>query len=105
MRLHSNEIQAIQKAAQETFPPGTGVYLFGSRLDDQARGGDIDLLIEPQTSWSPQEIVERRTRFIATLYCLIEEQRIDVLIAPAEAPDSRSVVDHARKHRILLVQL
>jgi predicted nucleotidyltransferase len=105
MRLHPKEIQAIQKAAQETLPPGTSVYLFGSRLDDQARGGDIDLLIEPQTSWSPQEIVERRTRFIATLYRLIEEQRIDVLIAPADAPDSRSVVDHTRKHRLLLVQL
>jgi predicted nucleotidyltransferase len=105
MRLHSNEIHAIQKAAQEAFPPGTGVYLFGSRLDDQARGGDIDLLIEPQTSWSPQEIVERRTRFIAMLYRLIEEQRIDVIIAPTAVPDSRSVVDHARKHRSLLIQL
>ena len=30
---------------------------------------------------------------------------IDVLIASAEAPDSRSVADHARKHRLLLVQL
>lgn len=105
MRLHSNEIHAIRKAAQETFPPGTGVYLFGSRLDDQARGGDIDLLIEPQTPWSPQEIVERRTRFIAMLYRLIEEQRIDILIAPTAIPDSRSVVDHARKYRSLLVQL
>lgn len=105
MRLHSNEIQAIQKAAQEAFPPGTGVYLFGSRLDDQARGGDIDLLIEPQKSWSPQEIVERRTHFIAMLYRLIEEQRIDVIIAPTAVPDSRSVVDHARKHRSLLIQL
>lgn len=105
MRLHSEEIHAIQKAAQEAFPPGTGLYLFGSRLDDQARGGDIDLLVEPQTVWPAREVVDRRTHFIAMLYRLLEEQRIDVLIAPAEAPDPRPVVDHARKHRISLVNL
>jgi predicted nucleotidyltransferase len=105
MRLRPNEIQAIAQAAKEAFPPGTGVSLFGSRLDDQARGGDIDLLVEPPTPWSPQQIVDRRTRFVATLYRLLEEQRIDVLIAPADASDPRSIVDHARKHRVALVQV
>lgn len=105
MRLRPDEIHAIQQAAREAFPPGTGVYLFGSRLDDQARGGDIDLMVEPPTSWPAREVVDRRTRFIARLYRLLEEQRIDVLIAPADGPDSPPVVDQARKHRIALVQL
>jgi len=103
MRLNDDEIRAIEQAAKEAFPPGTGIYLFGSRLDDQARGGDIDLLVEPQTAWPAREVVDRRTRFVAMLYRLLEEQRIDVLIAPAETFDPRPVVDHARKHRISLV--
>lgn len=105
MRLSPDEVHAIETAAQAVFPPRTKIALFGSRLDDQARGGDIDLLVEPQTLWSPQEIVERRTRFIATLYRLLEEQRIDVLIAPADRPDPRPIVDHARKHHFSLVQI
>lgn len=102
MRLHPNEIQAIQQAAKEVFPPGTGVYLFGSRLDDRARGGDIDLLVEPQTPWPPRQVVDRRTRFVARLYRLLGEQRIDVLIAPVAVPDPRPIVEHARKHRLPL---
>lgn len=92
MRLRPNEIQAIAQAAKEALPPGTGVFLFGSRLDDQARGGDIDLLVEPPTPWSPQQIVDRRTQFVATLYRLLEEQRIDVLIAPAEASVAKVLI-------------
>ncbi|CDH43084.1 DNA polymerase beta domain protein region (modular protein) [Candidatus Contendobacter odensis Run_B_J11] len=105
MRLCPNEIEAIAQAAKEAFPPGTGIFLFGSRLDDQARGGDIDLLVEPPMAWSPRQVVDRRTRFIATLYRLLEEQRIDVLIAPADASDPRAIVDHARNHRVALVQI
>lgn len=105
MRLRPHEIQAIEQAAKEVFPPGTDVYLFGSRLDDRARGGDIDLLVEPQIPWSPRQVVERRTRFIATLYRLLEEQRIDVLIAPATVPDPRPVVEQARQHRAPLARV
>lgn len=105
MRLRPVEIQAVIQAATDTFPPGTNVYLFGSRLDDRARGGDIDLLVEPPTSWSPRQVVDRRTRFVATLYRLLEEQRIDVLVAPADAPDPRPVVARARQHGVRVVQV
>lgn len=105
MRLRPHEIQAIEQAAKEVFPPGTDVYLFGSRLDDHARGGDIDLLVEPQTPWSPRQIVDQRTRFVARLYRLLGEQRIDVLIAPAAVPDPRPVVEQARQHRAPLARV
>lgn len=59
MRLSDDEIRAIEQAAKEAFPPGTGIYLFGSRLDDQARGGDIDLLVEPQTAWPMRNRLNR----------------------------------------------
>ncbi|MDS4068015.1 MAG: nucleotidyltransferase domain-containing protein [Candidatus Competibacter sp.] len=105
MRLRPHEIQAIEQAAKEVFPPGTDVYLFGSRLDDHARGGDIDLLVEPQTPWSPRQIVDQRTRFVARLYRLLGEQRIDVLIAPAAVPDPRPIVEQARQHRAPLARV
>ena len=46
MRLTLQERSAIAEAARATLAAGTQVSLFGSRTDDQARGGDIDPLVE-----------------------------------------------------------
>lgn len=45
MRLQPNEVNAIAQAVREAFTPGTAVFLFGFRVDDSKRGGDIDLLV------------------------------------------------------------
>ena len=47
MRLSPAQIATIRAAAATHFGSGTAVWLFGSRLDDAARGGDVDLYIEP----------------------------------------------------------
>ena len=46
MRLTSEQIQAIRTGVAQVAGPGAQVWLFGSRLHDQARGGDVDLLLE-----------------------------------------------------------
>ncbi len=43
MRLSAPKIQYI-KAELENIPPESKVYVFGSRADDSAKGGDIDVL-------------------------------------------------------------
>jgi predicted nucleotidyltransferase len=56
MRLTQPQIDAITQTVSR-FTAGTGnIFLFGSRLDDRAKGGDIDLLIETPT---PLALVER----------------------------------------------
>jgi predicted nucleotidyltransferase len=44
MRLSQETLEAI-RAAVRAADPAAEVYLHGSRLDDAARGGDIDLLM------------------------------------------------------------
>lgn len=103
MRLSPAERHAIEAASQEAFPPGTRVLLFGSRLSDTRRGGDIDLLVEPAQRLAPEELVRRRTLFLARLYRLLEERRIDVVVTPGPEADERPVVRTAREQGLELV--
>lgn len=47
MRLSDREINIIQEKTSSIFGE-VAIYLFGSRLDDTKRGGDIDLYIVPK---------------------------------------------------------
>lgn len=46
MRLTDSQRQIIQRIVAQELGQEASVKLFGSRLDDTARGGDIDLFIE-----------------------------------------------------------
>jgi predicted nucleotidyltransferase len=46
MRLTREQISAILHTTTGIGGPDAEVLLFGSRLDDSARGGDVDLVIE-----------------------------------------------------------
>lgn len=78
MRLSTHEIAAIKAAAVEAFGPDTVVRLFGSRLDDGARGGDIDLHIETGTLGNEWDA---RDRFRDRLFRDIPPQKVDVVIS------------------------
>ncbi len=49
MRLSTKEIELIKIKVKIIFGESI-VYLFGSRVDDTKRGGDIDLYIVPNTN-------------------------------------------------------
>lgn len=53
MRLAPNEVRALQRSVAELLPKGAVVRLFGSRVDDAKRGGDIDLLVETPSRSTP----------------------------------------------------
>jgi predicted nucleotidyltransferase len=75
MRLTSEEVHII-KSVILALDPDAKIYLFGSRVDDNAKGGDIDLLI------LSKQLVQEDARSIRTaLFEHIEEQKIDLVIA------------------------
>ena len=47
MRLDDKTREIIKSEVASQLGAGSVVRLFGSRVDDAQRGGDIDLLIEP----------------------------------------------------------
>ena len=105
MRLSAQECTAIAQAARLAWPPGSRVSLFGSRVDDTARGGDIDLLVEAGEPLQADDLVRRRGAFVTSLYRLIGERRIDVVVASQGVSAPGFIIESARRHAIELVQL
>ena len=80
MRLTKFEIQCIKKTFLDHFEKG-GIYLFGSRIDDSKRGGDIDLYIIPGEKLTIQDSSNKKNKFLIALENKIGEQKIDVVIS------------------------
>lgn len=79
MRLHQEQLNIIHQAAAEMFGSDARVYLFGSRTNDELRGGDIDLLIELDSELENR--ASSAARFAARLQRQLGDQRIDVVIS------------------------
>ena len=79
MRLTPDQQAAIRSAVAETFGDAARVWLFGSRVDDNKRGGDIDLLIVTSQS-DVAAIVRAELAFLTKLQMKLGEQKIDVLV-------------------------
>jgi predicted nucleotidyltransferase len=84
MRITQTQKDIICETAQKYFGPDVHIWLFGSRTDDQAKGGDIDLYIEPSIQ-NIATLVMARLYFLRDLHKKIGEQKIDVVL---RRPDS-----------------
>ena len=80
MRLTKFEIQCIKKTFLDNFEKGE-IYLFGSRVENSKRGGDIDLYIIPGEKLTIQDSSNKKTKFLIELENKIGEQKIDVVIS------------------------
>ncbi len=78
MRLTTSEINAITQNAKNIFGDAAKVYLFGSRVDDSKKGGDIDLYV---ISENQDNLYEKKVKFLSALDMSLGEQKIDVVIA------------------------
>ncbi len=83
MRLTAHEVAAIKAAAREAFGPDATVRLFGSRLDDSKRGGDIDLHVD---TLHDDPLARREIRFRSILFDVLDEEPIDVVVRARSAP-------------------
>jgi len=79
MRLSDDQAQAIKQLAYQVAGEHAHVRVFGSRLDDDARGGDLDLMLElPEPVANPALMA---ARFSARVSRLMHGRKVDVLLA------------------------
>ncbi len=78
MRLSSEELSALHQALSGE--PYERAFLFGSRVDDELRGGDVDILL--YSSAPPFPLAHR----VASRYARLMDARLDVLVIDPEHP-------------------
>ena len=82
MRLNLFEIENIINLKEKYFGKDAKIYLFGSRVDDNKKGGDIDLYLK-RASISNDDY-DFKNKFITELESIIGYQKIDLIVSRDE---------------------
>lgn len=99
MRITPSQIESIRRAAQSVLGPQVSIRLFGSRVNDDLKGGDIDLLfeIEHTVANRAQAICSIQGALMRTL----GDRKIDILLKDPHTPDT-AIFEIARRTRVTL---
>ena len=94
MRLTPAQINTIKSTAASVLGEGVRVTLFGSRLHDQQKGGDVDLYVEVQ-----------RPELTQNIRCKVQLQErldmpVDLIVKPLGDTSPISLI--AKKEGVLL---
>ena len=97
MRLNAEQVKAIKAVFCIELGEDTKVWLFGSRVNDAARGGDIDLYVETATSCS----LEKKLCLIRKIQQVAGFRKVDLLIK-TPVSEHKAIFDTAKSEGVLL---
>ena len=98
MRLSTLEQNSIKKHFKTIFPHSR-LYLFGSRVDNTKKGGDIDLYIETKSDeYSYSKLLD----FNSSVQEDIGEQKIDIIVNKVDKNITKPIYINAKKYGVLL---
>ncbi len=100
VRLAEKDQRQIKTETLKVFGEGAKVFVFGSRTRSEARGGDIDLLVE--SGLKDEEAFRAKLQLLAKLYVALGEQKIDIITTCMNEVDERLIVSNARRDGIEL---
>ena len=100
MRLTNFQIDTIKNLAVKHFGQETTVYLFGSRTDDDKKGGDIDLFVKGANE--AVLTLEAKIHFLAELKTKIGDRKIDVVFDNAITRQKKNFYQSVNRHRVAL---
>ena len=99
MRLTPDQAQITKRTVDRILGADNRVWLFGSRVDDNLRGGDIDLLVETEAQFP------NRAKVLCNLYgaliFALGDRKLDVLLKDGRTADA-PIFNIARHTGVLL---
>ena len=79
MRLTADQTQTIRQLARQVAGNRSRVRVFGSRLDDTAHGGDVDLMLElPEPVDNPALMAAQMSALVSRA---MHGRKVDVLLS------------------------
>ncbi|MFT5722658.1 MAG: putative nucleotidyltransferase [Motiliproteus sp.] len=90
MRITTDQQAFILIQVKDTFGDEAQVLLFGSRVDDTASGGDVDLLVEVPSPVDHPAL--QSSRLAARISRYMQGRKIDVVV---DAPNLDHLAIHA----------
>jgi predicted nucleotidyltransferase len=94
MRLYHNQIKVLKDTLQR-LSSNAKLYLFGSRVDDTKKGGDIDLLVVSD------ELTKKDLRYLRIeFFKHFGEQKIDIILDNGDFKDP--FIKHIIQKAVLL---
>jgi predicted nucleotidyltransferase len=86
MRLTAEEQRRLKAVAERVFGPRVEAYVFGSRVDDSRRGGDVDVYcVLPER---PADLARREARFQVEAEAALDGLTVDVVVRTPQTPIS-----------------
>ena len=101
VRLRDSDVNYIIESFKQHFGKDDHLWLFGSRVDLEKRGGDIDLYVE--TYIEESEAFSRKIKFLGNLWRGIGEQKIDIVVHVLERLEKLPIYEIAREEGVQLV--
>ncbi|MBP9764035.1 MAG: nucleotidyltransferase domain-containing protein [Gammaproteobacteria bacterium] len=102
MRLTEKETKSICEAFLSHFSKNDHLWLFGSRVDDAKKGGDIDFYVETEEK-DPRIALEKKLSFLNDLWSSLGEQKIDVVLNLTHDNFNLPIYQQAKLQGILLI--
>lgn len=90
MRLTAAQIAMIRESVAQLVGSSAHIWLFGSRVRDDARGGDVDLLLELDEAVA--EPAQLSAKLAARVSRAMHGRKVDVLI---KAPNLKLLPIHS----------
>jgi predicted nucleotidyltransferase len=78
MRLTILERNLIIQTIYNVFGQDVKIWLFGSRVDDSKRGGDIDLYVEVMQPFA--QCWQKKIAVLTSLQIQLDDQKIDLIV-------------------------
>lgn len=99
MRLTPDQAQITKSTVSRVLGAENRIWLFGSRVDDELRGGDIDLLVETDAQFP------NRAKMLCKLYgaliLALGDRKLDVLLKDGRTSEA-PIFNIAKRTGVLL---